>query len=257
MEGCLVFLPLRYSVADSWCLPRIPDQDFSIPDLWSGFYSSRIRIFLLLPDPDPQRWIDKEIKEFQPKVLLQSSLKYDPICLSRTRIFPSRILDPWAKKHWIPDPDPQHWLRYRKVVRFLSCKFSFSHQRIGRKIGMFMLTFQLDVQYIDLFSISCWSPVISSSNLVPLYLHTSIIYILHLSLSFSLSVSRLNDVAPLPPPPRAPSHSRAPESPPPVGQTQVREQQQDALLPTWCVQVTAFLYSDFLNRNIHRLTVYL
>ncbi len=81
------------SVADLGCLSRIPDPNCLHP-------RSRIRI--------------KEFKYFnpkKPKAWFLSSRKYDPGCSSRIRMltfYPSRIQG--SKRHWIPDPDPQHWL---------------------------------------------------------------------------------------------------------------------------------------------------
>ncbi len=59
--------------------------------------------------------LTKGFSIFIQKVLL-SSRKYDPGCLSWISdpdFFPSRIQG--SKKHWIPDPDPQHWFRKIKA----------------------------------------------------------------------------------------------------------------------------------------------
>jgi hypothetical protein len=67
----------------------IPDPNFFHPG--SELFPSRIRI-----------------KYFNPKKSFLSSQKYDPGCSSRIRIlifYPSRISDPVAKRHRIPDPE--------------------------------------------------------------------------------------------------------------------------------------------------------
>jgi hypothetical protein len=43
-------------------------------------------------DPDPQQWSSRDTSVA------------DPGCLSRIRLFPSRIPDPWTKRFRIPDP---------------------------------------------------------------------------------------------------------------------------------------------------------
>jgi hypothetical protein len=70
------------------------------------FFPSRVRI-VFIPDPGIP------IKEFKYFNLSQkygsflNSRKYDPGCSSRILIFyPSRI--PRSKRHWNPDPVPQH-----------------------------------------------------------------------------------------------------------------------------------------------------
>ncbi len=87
-----------------------------IRDVYPGF---RIRLFSI-PDPNclhPGSRI--LIKKPKPKKWFLSSKKYDLGCSFRipdpdTDFLP--IPDPgyhiqgW-KKHWIPDPDPQHWLK--------------------------------------------------------------------------------------------------------------------------------------------------
>ncbi len=54
-------------------------------------------LFMFIPDPDLQHWIDKDFKYFYPQKVLLSSRKYDPRCLSRIRIF---------LFFSIPDPGP-------------------------------------------------------------------------------------------------------------------------------------------------------
>ncbi len=71
------------SVVDSRCLSRIPDLDFSIPD------------------PDPQHWIDKEFKYFNPKSWTWTF--FHPA---------SRIKDPWIRDAVIFDP----WIRGQKSL---------------------------------------------------------------------------------------------------------------------------------------------
>jgi hypothetical protein len=78
---------------------------FSIPDLGSEFFPSRIRI--------------KKLKYFNPKNWFLSSRKYDPGCSSRLRILffthpGSRI--PGSKKHRSQIPDPNIAYKYKKRV---------------------------------------------------------------------------------------------------------------------------------------------
>ncbi len=199
---------------DPGCLPRIPDLDFSIPDPWSGFFHPGVLI-----------WIFSTLIRIRNAELTKNSRRFKSKYCYKALGNMIRDVYPGPGFFSVPAPGSRAQKNtgsririrntdYRKVVRFLSCKFTFSYQRICRKIRMFMWNFQLEVQYP--VNLLLYLVRISS-----LYISTLLLFIssISVSLSFSLSVSRLNDVAaPLPPhaPPRTPAH---PESPPPVGQT--------------------------------------
>ncbi len=100
---------------------------------------------------------------------------------------------------------------YLKVVRFLSCKFIFSYQRIRQRIGMslyeaFSLMYSAFV--CSVYPVNLLLYLVRIPSLT--HLHTSIIYILHLSLSFSLSLCLEVEWRSPPPhaPPRTPAHQR-------------------------------------------------
>ena len=69
-----------------------------IPDSGSEFFHPGSRA---KKNPDPHQTLQNCL----------SSRIYDPGCSFRIRLlifYPSRIPDPWVKRHRIPDPDPQH-----------------------------------------------------------------------------------------------------------------------------------------------------
>ncbi len=221
------------SVVDPGCLLRIPDLDFSIPDPWSGFFSTRIRI--------RNAKLTKNSRRFNSKYSYKALGKMIWIVYPGSRFFPSWVQDPGVKKALDPGSAT---LIILKLSGFCTVMLHFRTREYVKNMDVYVYRYLTALCTISCMLISCY--IWFGSR--PLYLHTSIIYILHLSLSFSLSVSRLNDVAlPPPPPPTRPlALPRTRESATSRPDTQVREQQQDALLPTWCVQVTAFLYCDFL-----------
>ncbi len=79
-------------------LTRIPDLNFFIPD--PGSRRSRIRI------PDTQKLIQVF---FAQKTVSKLSEKWSSMFIPVPDFPPSRIQ--WSKKHRIPDPDPQHWMK--------------------------------------------------------------------------------------------------------------------------------------------------
>ncbi len=94
-DSSLAVLALLNSVADLRCSSRIRIFPSRI-DVQKGTVSQiRIAWFAI-----SHHWIELECNYFSPKKLLLSSLKHDPGCLSRIRIFS------------IPDPDPSS--RYQK-----------------------------------------------------------------------------------------------------------------------------------------------